>query len=162
MVQKEEFLNLSLEQLIRLVSKDNLSVNSEKIVYDCVLKWLNHDYENRFQYLGKLMEHVRFGLLKHEDLVLISEVPLIKKNLICMEFIVEAFQYKMIKSNNLELMRFQSDFNKARIKPRIALGLPKVSLMLTSILQTLRDKTEFLASIQDYVFVWWTSTQSNC
>ena len=126
-VQKEEFLNLNVDQLIRLISKDHLAVHSEKIVYDCVFKWISHDHEKRVSHIAKLMENVRFCLLKHEDLVSISEDPLIKSNLLCMEFIAEALQYKMVKSNNADLEKFQADFsNKARIRPRIPLGLPKV------------------------------------
>ncbi|CAF0712878.1 unnamed protein product [Brachionus calyciflorus] len=125
-VQKDEFLDLDEQELKSLISKDTLAVNSEKIVYDSVFRWINHDYENRIKYLGNLMKNVRFGLLKHEELVQISENPLIKANLLCMELIVEAFQYKMVKSNGDELSKFQADFDKTRIKPRVALGLPKL------------------------------------
>jgi hypothetical protein len=109
-----------------LISRDHLAVNSEKIVYDCVLRWVNHNYEKRGTYLAKLMAHVRFGLLKHDELVSISENPLIKKNIVCMEFIAEALQYKMVKSNESELRNYKSEFNKSRITPRVSLGLPKV------------------------------------
>jgi kelch-like protein 2/3 len=126
-VHKEEFLNTNVDQLTRLISKDHLAVNSEKIVYDCVLKWVNHDLEKRVGCLARLMDNVRFCLLKHEELVQISEDPLIKTNLLCMEFIVEAFQYKMIKSSSDELVKFEAECsNKARLRPRVPLCLPKV------------------------------------
>jgi kelch-like protein 2/3 len=127
-VQKEEFLSLNVDQIIKLISKDHLAVHSEKIVFDCVLKWINHDYEKRHSFLAKLMENVRFCLLKHDDLVQISEDPLVKANILCMEFIVEALQFKMIKSNSAELLKFEANFSKkSRLKPRVPLGLPKVS-----------------------------------
>ena len=53
--QKEEFLNLSVQQITNLVSKDTLAVNSEKIVYDSVIRWMNHDFENRQKHLSKVM-----------------------------------------------------------------------------------------------------------
>lgn len=123
---KEEFLSLNVQQLTQLVSKDTLAVSSEKIVYDSIIRWINYDFENRHKHLAKLMENVRLCLLKHEELVHISEEAIIKKDLLCMELIVEAFQYKMVKSSNDELTKFQANFEKTRAKPRVALGLPKV------------------------------------
>ncbi len=126
-VHKEEFLNLNVDQLVKLISKDHLAVHSEKVVYDCVIKWVNHDLEKRSGFLAKLMDNVRFCLLKHDELVQISEDALIKANLLCMEFIAEAFQYKMVKSNPVELVKFEAEcLNKSRLRPRIPLGLPKV------------------------------------
>lgn len=126
-MQKEEFLDMNVEQLIRLISKDHLAVHSEKIVYDCVIKWINHDQEKRIPHLARLMKHVRFCQLKQEDLVSISEDPLIKSNLACMEFILEGFQYRMMKSNPQELKLKANSSNLARVKPRVPLGLPKVN-----------------------------------
>lgn len=123
-IKKEEFLSLDFDKLQSLVSKDSLAVNSEKVVYDGIRKWIDHDQEKRIKYLANLMKHVRFGLLSHDDLSHISEDSVIKNNVICMELIAEAYQYKMVKFS-IDYIN-KSDIDPIRIKPRIPLGLPKV------------------------------------
>lgn len=54
-------------------------------VFECVVSWVNHDLENRQNYLAELMEHVRLPLLPQDYLVQrVEEEPLLKANLKCM------------------------------------------------------------------------------
>lgn len=125
-MQKDEFLSLEVDQVMRVVSREHLSVSSEKIVYDALLRWLTHNYEKRAPYLARVMQCVRFGLMRHDELLIISQTPMIKKNLVCMEYVSEAIHYRLVKSVENEFEKCADQFNRIRISPRVPLGLPKV------------------------------------
>lgn len=127
---KDEFLALNVDQLTKLISRDHLTVSSEKIVFDCVLRWINHEPEKRSQYLAKVMQHVRFGLMNHELLLVLAEYSPMKKNLLCKEYIAEAIHYRLIKSSRvLSQTEREHEFNQTRIRARVPIGLPKVMFL---------------------------------
>lgn len=60
----EELLDMESEQLAELVGADELNVKSEEVVWDCVLRWINHKPETRKHHIVKLMKNIRLGLLE--------------------------------------------------------------------------------------------------
>ena len=104
---------MSLDQIVKLISKDCLSVSSEMIIFECVLKWVNHDYNKRVVHLPKLIENVRFGLLNERELNKIADEPMIKKNSACLDVIMQS-----IKPRSID--------NDVYFRARVPLGLPKV------------------------------------
>ncbi|XP_021929990.1 kelch-like protein 10 isoform X5 [Zootermopsis nevadensis] len=61
--QSEELLEMSVEELQAIIGADNLNVKDEKLVWDCILRWIDHDTENRKGHIAELMKNVRLGLL---------------------------------------------------------------------------------------------------
>ncbi|XP_035685739.1 kelch-like protein 24 [Branchiostoma floridae] len=57
-----EFLSLTKDQLITLISSDDLNA-SEEVVYTAVMAWINHDTDERNQDMKELMELVRFPFM---------------------------------------------------------------------------------------------------
>lgn len=66
--QSEEFLNLTFDDLKDLVGNDDLNINSEKEVFEAIIRWLKHDV-NRKNCLPDLLALVRLPLLSPEYLV---------------------------------------------------------------------------------------------
>lgn len=60
---QQEFLSLSVCRLVELLRNDLLRVKSEEIVFEAVLRWLEHDRCSRKQSTAELFREVRFGLL---------------------------------------------------------------------------------------------------
>lgn len=60
---QNEILQLSLTEMMELISSEELNVRSEETVFDCVLRWINHDPDGRKQNIVPLMKCVRLGLL---------------------------------------------------------------------------------------------------
>ncbi|KAL9954901.1 hypothetical protein ACROYT_G042486, partial [Oculina patagonica] len=58
-VNNEEFVSLSREELIRFISSDDIQVEKEEEVYQSVLKWVKHDEANRAAALPELLKHLR-------------------------------------------------------------------------------------------------------
>lgn len=124
-VECEEFLTLSHHQVSKLICSDRLTVPSEEKVFECVISWVNHDLENRQAYLAELMEHVRLPLLPQDYLVQrVEEEPLLKSNLKCKDYLIEALKYHLLKGDQ------KIHFKTPRTKPRQPVGLPKVLLVV--------------------------------
>ena len=66
--QSEEFLNLSHHELMKLVSKDELSVLSETHVFEAIMHWIKHDSDTRAAHLPALLELVRMPQLSPQYL----------------------------------------------------------------------------------------------
>jgi kelch-like protein 10 len=67
--QSEELLELSLEELQAIVGADELNVKNENIVWECVLRWIDHDTENRKEHIVDLLKNIRLGLLDRDFLL---------------------------------------------------------------------------------------------
>ncbi|XP_015518884.1 ring canal kelch homolog isoform X1 [Neodiprion lecontei] len=124
-VEGEEFLTLTPQQVAKLICSDRLTVPSEEKVFECVISWVHNDLERRQDHLAQLMEHVRLPLLSQEYLVQrVEQEPLLKANLQCKDFLIEALKYHLLKGEQKTL------FKTARTKPRQPVGLPKVLLVV--------------------------------
>lgn len=124
-VECEEFLTLSPQQVSKLICSDRLTVPSEEKVFECVVSWVHHDLEARQSQLPLLMEHVRLPLLSQDYLMQrVEEEPLLKANLQCKDFLIEAFKYHLLKGEQ------KLSFKTPRTKPRKPVGLPKVLLVV--------------------------------
>lgn len=62
-INSEEFLHLNEKQLCKLLSKDELSVRCESIVFKAVVDWVKFDPEKRRSHLDHLFQCVRFHFL---------------------------------------------------------------------------------------------------
>ncbi|XP_008181225.1 kelch-like protein 2 [Acyrthosiphon pisum] len=86
-VGDNEFLSLSLEQVIKLISSDRLPVSSDEKVFESVISWVKYDLGSRQCVLSQLMQHVRLPLTS-KDYILkkVAEEPLIKNCLKCIKY----------------------------------------------------------------------------
>lgn len=124
-VQFDEFLNLTHEQVVNLIKSDRLSVASEEKVYECVICWIKFDPDIRQLHLSDLMEHVRLPLLSQEYLVSkVENETLLKGDLICKDFLIEALKFHLLKGEAKTM------FKTPRTVPRQPVGLPKILLVI--------------------------------
>ena len=61
-LQTEEFISLRVEQIIEMISSDNLVVKAEQSVYQAIMTWTSHGNE-RQKLLPSLLSHVRKYLI---------------------------------------------------------------------------------------------------
>lgn len=115
MVEFDEFLNLTPEQVINFIKSDRLLVPSEETIYESVLAWVKFDENIRQEYLSQLMEFVRLPLLSQDYLVQrVEQETLLRDNLQCNNLIIEALKYHLIKNDPRLLYGFISP----RVHPR--------------------------------------------
>uniref|UniRef100_A0A672ZD44 Kelch-like protein 3 n=1 Tax=Sphaeramia orbicularis TaxID=375764 RepID=A0A672ZD44_9TELE len=119
-VQGEEFLGLSLQQVCSLISSDKLTVSTEEKVFEAMVSWIKHDKPARLEYMPKLMEHVRLPLLSRDYLVqIVEEEALIKNNNTCKDFLIEAMKYHLLPLMEIQLIS-QTKLNVLLTSPRCA------------------------------------------
>jgi kelch-like protein 18 len=61
--QSEEFAQLTCDEVVSIVSRNELNINSEESVYEAVMEWVKRDTSSRQEDLPKLLAHVRLPLL---------------------------------------------------------------------------------------------------
>ena len=62
--ESKEFLtHVSTDQLLRLLSRDDLSAPSEAFIFKSVMKWIKYKKEERMAVAGKVIGAVRLGLV---------------------------------------------------------------------------------------------------
>ncbi|XP_033111421.1 kelch-like protein 20 [Anneissia japonica] len=92
----DEFLQLPENQLIDLLTSENLHVSSEEEVYKAIMKWVYADKQKRMHSLPKLLKEVRFTFLSAEFLVDTLEMEeLIRYDWKCRDILDEAKNYHM-------------------------------------------------------------------
>ncbi|CAL4174371.1 unnamed protein product, partial [Meganyctiphanes norvegica] len=124
-VECEEFLSLTSQQVIKLISSDRLTTPSEEKVFECVMSWVGAELSSREQQLAELMEYVRLPLLSQDYLIQrVEEEPLLKHDTQCKDYLIEAMKFHLLKGEQKAL------FKSPRTKPRQPVGLPKVLLVV--------------------------------
>ncbi|XP_061832638.1 kelch-like protein 3 [Nerophis lumbriciformis] len=124
-VQCEEFVALSLQQVCSLFSSDKLTVCTEEKVFEAMISWIKHDKSARVEHMPKLMEHVRLPLLSRDYLVQrVEEEALIKNNNTCKDFLIEAMKYHLMPADQRHLIKTD------RTRPRTPVSIPKVMMVV--------------------------------
>ncbi|KDR11291.1 kelch-like protein 10 [Zootermopsis nevadensis] len=61
--QSEELSELPPEELQAVIEAEELNVKDERVVWECILRWINHDPDNRKGHIAGLLKGVRLGRL---------------------------------------------------------------------------------------------------
>jgi len=62
------FADIDCESLQQFLRRDDLSVSSEAVVFNAVIKWLTADLDTRMEHLPELLPCVRFAFMDTEEL----------------------------------------------------------------------------------------------
>lgn len=99
-VETDEFLSLSSEEVIKLISRDDINVPFEEKIFECVINWVKQELDCRYDSLPILMEHVRLSLAPQEYIsIKVVEEPLLKNNTKCKDFVIEALNFHILKKH---------------------------------------------------------------
>ncbi|XP_078655545.1 kelch-like protein 24 [Branchiostoma floridae x Branchiostoma belcheri] len=145
-----EFFSLTKEQLIKLVSSDDLGV-SEESVYTAVMAWINRDVEERKEDMKDLLRWVRFPFM--DRLYFMENVE--RNDAVrraCQDFLTEARRYHM----------FPGEVQSPRTRPRCATGLRETLVVIGGIEFYNGDGAEDLAFISNRVMTTTVAAPSGC
>ncbi|XP_066272286.1 kelch-like protein 24a [Branchiostoma lanceolatum] len=118
-----EFLSLTKDQLITLISSDDLNA-SEETVYTAVMTWINHDTRKRMKEMRELMELVRFPFMdKLYFLENVDRNEIVRKS--CQDILTEAHRYQL----------FPGEVQSPRTRPRHISGLREAIVVIGGILE---------------------------
>lgn len=123
-VRSDEFVELSLEGLLDLVSSDYISVPREELVYEAVMRWIHHDLQDRRDKVADILSHVRFPFVSPHYLQdVVERDELLRDELFCQGLIQEAHYYKKYPEKRADLHL------SPRSKPRRSADIPEVLLV---------------------------------
>lgn len=91
--KSEEFLHLRVSEIEKLISLDDVIIETEEQVYEAVISWVKHDPENRKQDFARLLSKVRLGCMSKYYLAEYVETEeLVADNLDCTKLLYEAMK----------------------------------------------------------------------
>ncbi|BFZ01679.1 hypothetical protein BsWGS_04717 [Bradybaena similaris] len=59
----QEFLEMPIDQLCEILDSDYLNVRNEEMVFDAVIRWIDHNPEMRKQEIARLLSCIRLGII---------------------------------------------------------------------------------------------------
>lgn len=96
-MESEEFLLLPVNQLIDIISSDELNVTSEEQVYTAVMSWVKYNIPERRAMLSQALQNVRLPLLSPKFLVgTVGADILVKSDEACRDLVDEAKNYLLL------------------------------------------------------------------
>ncbi|XP_029348331.1 ring canal kelch homolog isoform X2 [Acyrthosiphon pisum] len=140
-VEGEEFLSMSYDQMVKLISSEELTAPSEEKIFESVIRWVKHDLGSRKQILPQLIEHVRLPLTSRDYILeKVLDEPVFNSCLECKDYVIEALHFHLLKSDGLITIP-----HNIRTKPRQPGGTHKVILVVGGLGHgnAILDSTEF-------------------
>ncbi|XP_052225452.1 kelch-like protein 29 isoform X2 [Dreissena polymorpha] len=132
--QSEDFVKLSLEEIIEIVKEDRLFTLDEEHVCEAVLRWIDHDSDSRQKYALKLFSHVRLPHVRSKFIVhKLCQVSYLVENVHCRRLLDEAQHFHMMSAR-------QMDYSGPRMKYRVDDDYDEVLLVLK---ENKKDKGSF-------------------
>ncbi|EDO42382.1 predicted protein [Nematostella vectensis] len=102
--QTEEFMLLKVNEVLDLISSNDLNVKNEEQVFNGVISWVKHDADSRRKYIARLLHHVRLCLLSRECLMMRVETEeMIKGSEECKDLLIEAMKYHLLPEKRMML-----------------------------------------------------------
>ncbi|XP_068683045.1 kelch-like protein 3 [Montipora foliosa] len=92
-METEDFLNLNIEQVMKWVSSDDVTVTSEEEIFKGVVKWVTHKKSERESNFAELLSQVRLQSMSHDFLFneLINE-QLIATSNVSLNFVLRSMK----------------------------------------------------------------------
>lgn len=114
----QDFLSLPQSEVLEILSRDELYVNTEEQVFEAALSWIKHEEDQRMAVLPELMVKVRLPLLTPQYLTdKVSTEDLIKNSLQCRDLLDEARDYHLMPERRLLMQTFKT-------RPRCCTDVP--------------------------------------
>ncbi|PIO64330.1 BTB/POZ domain protein [Teladorsagia circumcincta] len=107
--RSDEFVQLSVDDVVELLCMDGLYVESEEAVFEAAFRWIQHDLERRKKFASRLLACVRLPLLKPSFLAdQVAGHQLVRGDLACRDLVDEAKDYHLIPERRPYLRSFRT------------------------------------------------------
>lgn len=117
----QEFLQLSVDQMINLLENEDLNVSSEQYIFDALMSWIQHDEINRKPCMGQLLALVKLPLL--EPAFLADHVEnVVGNDVVCQKLIIEAMRWHLLPERRLQMINIRTRPRKATLGRLLVVG----------------------------------------
>ncbi|KAM7006485.1 kelch-like protein 10 [Tautogolabrus adspersus] len=115
--------DLSVQQLVDIIKNDHLNVKSENTVFEAILRWINHQPEQRRGLISVLLPKVRLGLMTESDLQNnVLENELVMKSIKCIPILNDAvIAFTELSVQGLSNSVYSNPLIRPRLPPAILL-----------------------------------------
>ena len=101
--KQEEFLKLSLHEVLCLLNSDHLNTDSELEVLQAALEWIKHDTSGRTVHIQSILAATRLHLLSLEDLLeRVGKLDLVISDKECVRLLLSAIAQRAKCSQQVE------------------------------------------------------------
>lgn len=106
---EEEFLGLPFQEVLEIVSLDELHISNEEEVFEAMMRWVKKDIPNRKLFLPQLLTKVRMPLLTPQFLTdNVATEELIRTSHQCRDLLDEAKDYHLMPERRFLLQSFRT------------------------------------------------------
>lgn len=120
-VLHEEFLDLTFDDVRKIISDSNLNVRGEEQVYEAAMSWVKHDLKQRKGHMAALLECVRMPLMSATYLSReVKQQALVMESFEGRGLLIEAMDYHLQKHYMRDMHRVQKSISTT---PRRCPGL---------------------------------------
>ena len=117
-----EYLQLEIDEMVEIISDDELIVSKEETVSDGVMNWIRNEEDRRY-YALELFEHCRFPLMDPEYLFNLSKQNhWICHDLECMEILEEAKEYQLVGGRRHDICSKRTQYRKSAANSNVLVG----------------------------------------
>ncbi|XP_066575860.1 kelch-like protein 10 [Amia ocellicauda] len=121
----EEFLVLSLDQLTNIIEKDDLNVKQEDVVFEAILRWIDHAPSERRGHISVLLPKVRMALMESEYFMTkVKNNELVKQTDECKPIVIDVLKAMYdLNINGLSDLDFCNPMTRPRLPYAILLSI---------------------------------------
>ncbi|XP_019643102.1 PREDICTED: kelch-like protein 24 [Branchiostoma belcheri] len=109
--KNEEFLSLSVEELLDLLTDEDLHVTNEEDVVDSVIRWLDHDPESRRTAIVTIFQEIRLLSVRVSALLKLESHPVVQNSPECLA--------KITAAKAKHLAKAEAEADEAEVNPRL-------------------------------------------
>ncbi|GAB1606106.1 kelch-like protein 10 [Argonauta hians] len=112
----EDFLELNIDEVCEIIKYDELNLKSEEIAFEAIIRWINHNPEERKPQIIQLMQYVRFGLLSTQYFLLtVKNHEYLRVDEECKNFVLETLNLLF----DLDMGRVHNEQDSIMSRPRM-------------------------------------------
>uniref|UniRef100_A0A1B6GHM5 Kelch-like protein diablo n=1 Tax=Cuerna arida TaxID=1464854 RepID=A0A1B6GHM5_9HEMI len=91
-----EIMSLPVDELVPVLASDYLNVRNEEVVWRLVLRWVDHDKDDRLPHFTSLLKCIRLGLMDVQYfLEHVKNHPYVLGNVVCRPVIIDTLKVLM-------------------------------------------------------------------
>ncbi|KAK9396854.1 kelch-like 11 [Crotalus adamanteus] len=129
-IQDEEFYTLPFPLIRDWLSDSEITVDSEEVLFEMVLKWVQRNPEEREKYFGELFKLLRLSQIKPTYLTRhVKSEKLVSSNEACLKLVMEAVESHALKGENVQLGTLQQVTSPISSLPRFGQNMDVIMVI---------------------------------
>ncbi|XP_065507456.1 kelch-like protein 11 [Caloenas nicobarica] len=129
-IQDEEFYTLPFHLIRDWLSDSEITVDSEEILFETILKWVQKNPEERERYFEDLFKLLRLSQMKPTYLTRhIKSERLVSSNEACVKLVSEAVESHALRSENLQSGNLQHSACPVALLPRFGQNMDVIMVI---------------------------------